>query len=116
MTIETTRRNTHRTFARLRWTCTALCLLLALLLSSCRNLPSSVPGPTAFTPEPSPVAAASRTRDYWPTEGWRTSSPEEQGVDSALLERMFEAIEEAAMIGKRANISIEILLSAYSPT
>ncbi len=24
-------------------------------------------------------------RDYWPTKGWQTSTPEEQGVDSELL-------------------------------
>ena len=32
--------------------------------------------------------------DYWPTEGWRTSTPEAQGVDSELLARAVEFIEE----------------------
>jgi len=32
--------------------------------------------------------------DYWPTEGWRTSTPEEQGMDSAVLADMLEAIQE----------------------
>ncbi len=30
----------------------------------------------------------------WPTEGWAISSPEEQGMDSAPLERMMELIDE----------------------
>lgn len=29
----------------------------------------------------------SKTRDYWPTNGWKTSSPEKQGMDSAQLEK-----------------------------
>jgi len=32
--------------------------------------------------------------DYWPTKGWRTASPESQGVDSKLLIRMLETIWE----------------------
>ncbi|WP_158560634.1 serine hydrolase domain-containing protein [Paenibacillus contaminans] len=30
--------------------------------------------------------------DYWPTTGWKTSSPEEQGMDSAKLAAMFDAL------------------------
>jgi len=32
--------------------------------------------------------------DYWPTQGWQSSTPEEQGMDSAQLVRMFEYIED----------------------
>lgn len=32
--------------------------------------------------------------DYWPTEGWRTSTPEEQGIDSAKLAEGLLAIRE----------------------
>jgi len=31
---------------------------------------------------------------YWPTDGWRTSTPEEQGMDSETLAKMFETIQE----------------------
>ena len=31
---------------------------------------------------------------YWPTQGWEHTLPEEQGMDSAQLVRMFEHIEE----------------------
>jgi CubicO group peptidase (beta-lactamase class C family) len=29
----------------------------------------------------------SRTRDYWPTKGWKTSSPEKQGMDGTQLDK-----------------------------
>ncbi|HEU5299278.1 MAG TPA: serine hydrolase [bacterium] len=34
---------------------------------------------------------------YWPTEGWLTSTPEEQGVDSALLADALMAIREKGL-------------------
>lgn len=39
--------------------------------------PTSVSAPTVA---PTPIGP-----DYWPTEGWRTSTPEEQGLDSERL-------------------------------
>lgn len=36
--------------------------------------------------------AADEKPDYWPTKGWRTASPESQGVDSNLLENMLNMI------------------------
>jgi CubicO group peptidase (beta-lactamase class C family) len=36
--------------------------------------------------------AADEKPDYWPTKGWRTASPESQGVDSNLLENMLNII------------------------
>jgi CubicO group peptidase (beta-lactamase class C family) len=38
--------------------------------------------------------AAAQTPDYWPTEGWRHSSPEAQGVESKLLAEMIQKILE----------------------
>ncbi|UCE09304.1 MAG: serine hydrolase [Candidatus Thorarchaeota archaeon] len=37
--------------------------------------------------------AQSVERDYWPTEGWLNSTPEEQGMDSAKLQEMMDYIE-----------------------
>ena len=31
---------------------------------------------------------------YWPTDVWRTSMPEAQGMDSELLAKMFEYVEQ----------------------
>ena len=36
-------------------------------------------------------------RDYWPTDGWVTTSPEEQGMDSSLLVEMMDGIEDAGI-------------------
>jgi CubicO group peptidase (beta-lactamase class C family) len=33
-------------------------------------------------------------RDYWPTEQWQNSTPEEQGMNSVLLENMIDYIDE----------------------
>ena len=33
--------------------------------------------------------------EYWPTEGWRTSTPEEQGYRSEKLAQMLQSIQEA---------------------
>ena len=40
--------------------------------------------------EPTGVPAAA----YWPTKAWRTSSPEEQGMDSGMLVEMLETIDQ----------------------
>jgi hypothetical protein len=34
------------------------------------------------------------TPDYWPTNGWQTSTPEEQGFDSAQLAAGLQALQE----------------------
>ena len=42
----------------------------------------------------SAMPTAANEPDYWPTEGWQSSSPEAQGMDSERLAQMFEYIEE----------------------
>ena len=59
-----------------------LLALLAILL-----------GMTACGEKIAPTTAAT-PQSYWPTEGWRTSTPEEQGMDSEMLADMLETIEE----------------------
>ncbi len=50
----------------------------------------------AATASGTPTAAA--TADvYWPTDGWRTSSPEAQGMDSQKLAQMIEAIKQESL-------------------
>jgi CubicO group peptidase (beta-lactamase class C family) len=47
--------------------------------------------------EVTPAARAEVTqpeRTYWPTEGWRSSTPEEQGMDSEMLTEMLAYIRE----------------------
>jgi CubicO group peptidase (beta-lactamase class C family) len=43
------------------------------------------------------------TQSYWPTHGWRSSTPEEQGVDSVKLAEMLQEIQ-------KQNIQINSLL------
>jgi CubicO group peptidase (beta-lactamase class C family) len=50
--------------------------------------------PTSTGSEPVAVAPPATLPDYWPTEGWRTSTPEEQGVDGELLGHLFSTIDE----------------------
>ena len=68
---------------------------LAATLSGCQGQPATAP---AVAPQP-----ASVTPDYWPTSGWRTSSPAEQGMDAAKLSKMLEAV-------KSQNLDLHSLL------
>jgi len=50
--------------------------------------------------------------DYWPTQGWRASTPEEQGMDAAKLADMLESVKE-----KNYGIdSITIVRNGYAVT
>jgi CubicO group peptidase (beta-lactamase class C family) len=59
------------------WAIRLLSLAVVLILMSCASLGRNPDSPT-----------------HWPTEGWHTSSPEEQGMDSIKLNQMMELIEE----------------------
>jgi CubicO group peptidase (beta-lactamase class C family) len=49
------------------------------------------------------------TSPYWPTEGWRVSTPEEQGMDSEILGEMLDELLERAY-----NIdSISVIRNGY---
>ena len=54
--------------------------LVCSLLVACTSTGSD----SRPTPTPSPTATAI-PRDYWPTAGWRTAAPEDQGVDPNAL-------------------------------
>lgn len=55
------------------------------------------------------TAAEANFQDYWPADGWRTSTPEEQGMDSGVLADMISSIKES---GKDVN-SITIIRNGY---
>jgi CubicO group peptidase (beta-lactamase class C family) len=55
--------------------------------------------PLPLTDVPEPTATASSTEGqpesgYWPTDDWRSSTPEEQGMDSTSLKQMMTYIDE----------------------
>ena len=63
--------------------------------------------------------AAGGKPDYWPTQGWRTGSPESQGMDSEFLLKMMETIWEqeiginSALIVRNGYIVLEANGYAY---
>src|SRR5262245_14826610 len=95
----------------------ALTLLMGVALAACGEAgsqpipnpsPTSIPTPT-YTP-------ASVSPAYWPTTGWRTSTPEEQGVDSRQLLTTLQHMEDAG-INVRSMTVIRngyIVLEAYN--
>jgi len=42
----------------------------------------------------SPALSTTIERDYWPTDGWLNSTPEEQGMDSTKLIEMMENVDD----------------------
>lgn len=44
------------------------------------------------------ISVFAQTPDYWPTEEWRTSTPEEQGMHSSILADMMERIQGSYQI------------------
>ena len=54
--------------------------------------------------------------DYWPTDGWRTATPESQGMDSALLLNMMQVIWQRDLAINSVLIVRNgyIVLDAYS--
>ena len=46
---------------------------------------------------PGIAAHGASAEEYWPTEGWRTSTPEEQGMSTARLQRMDDYIRASGV-------------------
>jgi CubicO group peptidase (beta-lactamase class C family) len=65
-------------------------------------VPEPSESPATATQEPAATESSSTEGDtalpeeeiYWPTEAWRVTAPEEQGMDAALLQQMLDAIDE----------------------
>jgi CubicO group peptidase (beta-lactamase class C family) len=75
-------------------------ILLAGLLAGCSRSPA--PATPTVTPAVAPAstatsAPASAPSAYWPADAWRTSSPEEQGLDPQKLAQMLDAIQEQGL-------------------
>lgn len=66
------------------------------------------------SPKFEPVAYEPIAPDYWPTEGFLTTTPEEQGMDSAKLVKMVEACKENMAEDPTNSIdSITIIRNGY---
>jgi CubicO group peptidase (beta-lactamase class C family) len=75
-------------------------MMVMLLLVSCDIAGIGPPSEMAATPMLQPTLAASPPLEstshpgsYWPTQDWRSSTPEEQGMDSHPLALMLEVVK-----------------------
>jgi CubicO group peptidase (beta-lactamase class C family) len=66
--------------------------ILLLLMTGCISAPAVSPTPTAALPS-STAAPTMEQGEYWPTDGWRTSTPEAQGMDGGDLDQMIDAVK-----------------------
>jgi len=65
---------------RTRLTALVTALVLLSLVTSC-----------------TPAGTTTTRETYWPTEGWRTSTPEEQGMDPARLAQLIDHIKQLGL-------------------
>ena len=83
------------------------CILIALMVLS---LAAGCSGTGEIATEES---VTKESGEYWPTEGWRTSPPEEQGMDSAMLDSVTAYIIandlaiEGVVVVRNGNIVFE---------
>ena len=62
---------------------TAYLLMIAAQMLCCSS---------AFASQESYVFTSQASPDYWPTDGWRSASPESQGMDSEILLDLLDGI------------------------
>lgn len=120
-----------------------LLCLLALLLAGCSSSATAVAPPrpptlaaetgsypptllpeaqgTSLPVAPSAPISTKEAGAYWPTEDWRTSSPEAQGMDSQRLAEMLAAIEQrylnlhSLLIIRNGYLVSETYFGPYQP-
>ena len=65
--------------------------------------------------------SASNSSTYWPTNGWRTSTPEEQGMDSEMLVQMLDDIEQkdinihSLLVIRHGHIVLDAYFYPFAP-
>ncbi|MGA2041800.1 MAG: serine hydrolase [Roseiarcus sp.] len=66
----------------------------------------------------SAAAAAPAAATIWPTEGWAASAPEDQGMDSAALARLVEAVggsrQDSLLIVRHGRIVVEAYYAPFA--
>src|SRR5580704_16666318 len=80
-------------------------LLAALMLSSGPELCAS--------------AQANDSSQSWPTKEWQTSTPEEQGMDSAALARLVDFVgsrrQDSLLVIRQGKIGVDAYYAPYAP-
>ena len=80
----------------------ALLCILNMILAGCSSSPAPVVLPQDLSPTPA-------TGTYWPTKAWRTSPPEEQGMESQKLAQLLTTIQQ-----QRLNLhSLLVIRNGY---
>ena len=69
------------------------CLVLVLVLAACSGKTAAPPAAQSSAPQVGAAAPAPEAGDFWPTQGWRVSTPQEQGMDGAKLDDALEAAD-----------------------
>jgi len=93
-------------------------VLLSILAGCSSPLAPSIPSTDLTQPAP---ATNSSAVPYWPTDGWRTSSPEEQGMDSQRLAQMLDAIQQkhlplhSLLVIRNGYLVSETYFQSYQP-
>jgi CubicO group peptidase (beta-lactamase class C family) len=98
----------------------ALLCLLGVIVAGCVPIPAPAapPAAPALTSASTPAPPADA---YWPTDGWRSSTPEEQGMDSKLLADMVAEIEErkinvhSLLVVRNGYLVSENYFGSYGP-
>ena len=72
-----------------------LLLLLGAVVVGCLGYaPTIAPSVTPATAPTALPSTAMVSTAYWPTNGWRTSTPEEQGMDAQKLAAMLDSVKQ----------------------
>lgn len=94
-------------------------VVVLLFVASCAG-PGPVSTPRQATPVPGRTAAP--PSQIWPAQGWPTSTPEQQGMDSVLLAQMLDAVAakklniHSILIIRRGYLVAEVYYGAQTPT
>jgi hypothetical protein len=101
-------------------------LASAFLLSSCAGFDpfhwTDAPAPQAAPPAVEKQAEVVPTPkpEFWPTRGWRYTSPEAQGLDSTVLANALETIRarhipvNSLLIERHGNIVLDAYFHPYT--
>ena len=90
----------------------AIVIILGILVIAVLGLLALIHIPS---PKFEPVAYEPIRPDYWPTEGFQTSTPEEQGMDSGKLVEMVEFYQEDHAKNPTNSIDTMFALLHHSP-
>ncbi len=92
--------------------------IFVLRLVAAMTLTASVCGPAAYAQEKAQESAQQKADPVWPTKEWQTSTPEEQGMDSAALAKIVEfgasRSLDSLLIARHGRIVLDAYYAPYA--